>query len=83
MRNLINLMTTLKASHHYTRMTSAAKADLSWWRFSLSMLHGISPLTSDIALPSYQFASDAYVFSNGAMFEGDWFYFHGEWICQN
>ena len=74
MRNLINLMTILQASHHYTRLTSAAKADLSWWRFGLTMFHGTAPFNSDIALPSFQFATDACLIGGGAMFEGDWFY---------
>ena len=38
------------------------------------MFHWTSPFTSDVALPSYQFATDACLIGGGAMFEGDWFY---------
>jgi hypothetical protein len=78
MRNLINVMTTLKAPHHFTRLTSAAKADLAWWRTGLSIFHGIAPFTSDIALPSHQFATDACLIGGGAVFDGDWCYVNWE-----
>jgi hypothetical protein len=74
MRNLINVMTTLKVPHHHTRLNSAAKSDLSWWQTGLDILYGVAPSTSDIVPPSYQFATDACLLGGGAMFEGDWFY---------
>ena len=74
MRNLINLMTQLKQPHHHSRLNAAAKADLRWWVTGLEFFHGHTPFTSDIALPSHQFSTDACLIGGGAMFRGDWFY---------
>jgi hypothetical protein len=74
MRNLINLMTKLRFSHHHIRLSASAKADLLWWKSGLEFFHGHMPFTSDIALPSHQFSTDACLLGGGAMFGGDWFY---------
>ena len=42
-RNLINLMTALKLSHHHSRLNAAAKADLLWWKSGLDIFHGDMP----------------------------------------
>ena len=74
MRNLINIMVTLKCNHHHTRLSAAAKADLAWWDSGLEVFHGHTPFFSDVALPSHQFSTDACLVGGGAAFENDWFY---------
>jgi hypothetical protein len=73
-RGLINLMIKLKEQYHHTRLNAQAKADLAWWRTGLSLFHGVMPFTCDIALPSYQFSTDACEKGGGAIFNGDWCY---------
>jgi hypothetical protein len=74
LRNLINLMTKLKFQHHHTRLNAKAKADIAWWSEGLSLFHGVMPFTCDIALPSFQFSTDACEIGGGAIFQGDWCY---------
>ena len=64
----------MKENHHHIRISAAAKADLKWWVKGLDIFHGSTPFTCDIALPSYQFSTDACLLGGGAVFAGDWFY---------
>jgi hypothetical protein len=59
MRNLINMIVRLKKQNHHIRLSSAAKADLKWWSTGLDLFHGTTPFSCDLALPSYQFSTDA------------------------
>ena len=74
MRNLINLMLRLREQHHRVRISLVAKSDLIWWERGLSIFHGTTPFICDIALPSYQFSTDACLVGGGAVFQSDWFY---------
>lgn len=74
LRNLINLMTALKKATHHSRLNSASRSDLVWWDRGLELFHGFTPFPSDVALPSFQFSTDACLSGGGAAFRGDWLY---------
>ena len=74
MRNLFNLISKLKQSHHRVRLTKAAKSDISWWVVGLDCFHGTTGFLCDSPLPSYEFATDACLVGGGGHFGDHWFY---------
>jgi hypothetical protein len=74
MRNLINLIPKARLSHHFVRLSSAARGDMLWWVKALNLFHGFSPFVEDVPLPSFEFATDAYELGGGGPFKSDWFY---------
>ena len=40
LRNLINLLSMVKESHHYLRISKAARQDIVWWSNALVVFHG-------------------------------------------
>jgi hypothetical protein len=76
-RNLINLMVTVKESYHYVRLSVAARSDISWWLVALDKFNGTCPFNVDIPLASFEFATDACLEGGGAFFLNDWF--HAAW----
>ena len=74
MRNLINLLSKVKESYHYVRITSAAKSDIQWWFVGLREFHGKTPFACDVPVPSHSFASDACLVGGAAYYLNDWFY---------
>jgi hypothetical protein len=43
MRNLIDNIHTNMESHHFVRLTKAAKSDIAWWMVGVSRFHGHTP----------------------------------------
>jgi hypothetical protein len=74
MRNLINLISKLKKSHHRIRLTKPAKADIFWWSKGLEFFHGTTGFLCDSPLPSYEFATDSCLVGGGGHFGNEWFY---------
>jgi hypothetical protein len=74
MRNLIDLISKLKKSHHHIRLTPAARADLEWWDKGLDLFHGTTGFNCDVPLPSYEFSTDSCLVGGGAHFRDKWFY---------
>ena len=66
LRNLINLLPKARESHHYIRLSKAARLDILWWDKALVCFHGSSPFINDIPLPACVFASDACLEGGGA-----------------
>ena len=59
MRNLIDLISKLKKTHHQIRLNKAAKSDLQWWKTGLDLFHGSTPFCCDAPLPNFEFSTDA------------------------
>jgi hypothetical protein len=73
-RNLLDLITKLKESHHHVRISIMAREDLLWWDKCFDHFHGKTPFSIDVPLPSFTFATDACERGGGAYFMNDWFY---------
>jgi hypothetical protein len=71
---MINLLTRVKESYHYVRITSAAKEDLLWWIVALDKFHGYAPFSCDIPTVSAEFSTDACMVGGGGHFGSDWFF---------
>jgi hypothetical protein len=76
-RNLINLMVTVKESYHYVSLGVAAKSDINWWLVALEKFNVTCPFNIDIPLAYFEFATDACLEGGGAFFMDDWF--HTAW----
>ena len=81
LRRLIDQMTMLRRPHHHTRLSSAARADLEWWNYGLTIFHGHASFTCDALPPTGNFTTDACLVGGGAYYAGDWFYCHWQTDC--
>jgi hypothetical protein len=77
-RNLINLLCKVTQQHHYVRIMSAARSDIDWWIHGLPLFHGSTPFSTDVPLPSFEYATDACLSGGAAYFRQDWFYISWE-----
>jgi hypothetical protein len=69
----------VKETHHYIRLNSAARSDLTWWSECLTLFNGTCAFTCDLPLPNFCFATDACATGGGAFCGIDWFY--ASWEC--
>ena len=76
--NLINLIPHATHAHNYIRLSSAARADISWWIVGLSKFHGSTPFGCDVPVPSHMFATDSCLRGGGGHFMNDWFFVNWE-----
>jgi hypothetical protein len=73
-RRLIDMLRSVRESHHHVRVTAAARADLSWWRECCSRFHGSCQFKCDAPLASCCFATDSCTWGGGGFLGVDWFY---------
>lgn len=74
LRNLIDRMKKLARPNHYVRLSSAARADITWWSTGLDLFHGFTHFTDSIPLPQFKFATDACLTGCGGHYNSQWFY---------
>ena len=73
-RRLIDLMCSLKHKHHHLRLTSSARADITWWSHFCTLFNGTANFIADEPVPDHIFTTDACSVGGAAYFAGDWFY---------
>ena len=74
LRRLIDVTNTLSRPHHYVRINTSLRADLSWWASFLTVFNGKAFFVASTPTALEEFSTDACPIRGGGFFQGDCFY---------